>query len=208
MGVYVDVDDFKKTLALEGTTFADEDIELAIQAASAAIDGYKGMRFYPTEETRYYTARPYDTYIAIDDLIGLGTEDTPGTTITVDTNGDGSYDTTWTVGTDFDLDPANAVIGGHPYRRLVLRSLANRSFPTYGRSIKVTGVFGWSEPPAQVRQAAVILTNRLLKRARETPFGILALGQDIGATARLGRLDPDVAFLLDSIPGGRVALFV
>jgi hypothetical protein len=53
-------------------------------------------------------------------------------------------------------------------------------------------------------QAATILAGRYLKRARETPYGIVSVGADALAAARLGRIDPDVAFLLDNI-GGDVA---
>jgi hypothetical protein len=40
-----------------------------------------------------------------------------------------------------------------------------------------------------------------LKRARETPYGIVVVSGDAVAAARLGRIDPDVAFLLDNLPG-------
>jgi hypothetical protein len=52
-----------------------------------------------------------------------------------------------------------------------------------------------------VEQAATILAGRLLKRARETPYGILVVSGDAVSAARLGRIDPDVAFLLDNLPG-------
>lgn len=58
MSLYVDADELKATLNLNQTTFADDDIDRAIAAASRAIDGYKGRRFYRSTETRYYTAEP------------------------------------------------------------------------------------------------------------------------------------------------------
>ena len=72
----------------------------------------------------------------------------------------------------------------------------------------MTGSFGWAEAPAQVRQAAVILAGRFLKRARETPYGLQVVTGDAVALARLGRIDPDVAFLLDTLPGRRRVLLV
>jgi hypothetical protein len=50
-----------------------------------------------------------------------------------------------------------------------------------------------------VTQATTILAGRYLKRARETPYGILTIGTDALAAARLGRIDPDVSFLLDNL---------
>jgi hypothetical protein len=155
--LYVTADELKTTLDLEGT-YADDDIDIACAAASRAIDGYTDSRFYPTTETRYYTARCYDTHIVIDDAVSV-------TSVTVDTDGNGSYDETWVEGTDFYLDPPNAVLVGQPTRRLDLRSQAGRTFPTYARAIKVIGSFGWAETPAQVRQAARILAGRFVKRA-------------------------------------------
>lgn len=215
--LYVTTDQLKTTLELAGTTYADDDIDLACEAASRAIDGYTNSRFYPTTETRYYTATWFgprysdgftneitgssDVWLGIDDAVTV-------TAVTVDTDGNGSYETTWVEGTDFYLDPANAALEGQPSRRLVLRSQAGRTFPSYDRAIKVVGSFGWAAAPAQVRQAAVILAGRFLKRSRETPYGILTVTGDAVAAARLGRIDPDVAFLLDTLPGRKQVLFV
>lgn len=199
--LYVTRDAIKQAAALNGESFADDDIDLAVEAASRAVDGYKGTRFYATAETRYYTAGRYDRWVAIDDLVTL-------TAVTLDEDGDGTYETTWAEGTDFVLDPANAALESRPARRLVLLEQAARAFPVYRRSIKVEGSFGWSGAPALVQQAAKILALRLLVRSRQAPLGIVTVGNEVGATARLGRIDPDVAFLLDQIPGASSPLFV
>lgn len=198
--LYITPTALKATLEIDGS-YADDDIQLACEAASRAIDGYMGTRFYQTTETRYYTASAYADYLDINDLVNL-------TSVTLDTDGNGSYDTTWTEGTDFVLDPANAALEGRPTRRIFLLSQAGRAFPTYNRAVKVVGDFGWSSPPALVQQAAKILASRLLKRARETPYGILTVVADTATAARLGRIDPDVAFLLDQLPAGSSRLLV
>jgi hypothetical protein len=43
----------------------------------------------------------------------------------------------------------------------------------------------------------MIMSVRLMKRAREAPFGVASVGFD-GAAVRIARVDPDVAFLLDN----------
>jgi len=198
---YVELEELKSTLSLQGESYADADLTQALMAASRAIDGHKNTWFYKSEDTRYYTADQGRNWIEIDDLVNLGTIATPTTTITVDTNGDGTYETTWTNGTDFYLEPTNATADGRPFSELVIRSQSGRAFPTYQRAIKIIGVFGWPSVPALVSSATSILAHRWLRRRREAPFGIIATGIETGAVIRLSRTDPDVAFMLDNIKG-------
>jgi hypothetical protein len=198
---YVELEELKFTLNLTGSSFADRDIRVAIESASRSCDGYKNQKFYPATETRYYTAAASDAYVEIDALNTL-------TSVTIDTDGDGTYDTTWTVGTDFILTPENYATDGIPARKLVLLSQAGRRFPGYLKGIKIIGSFGWATTPPNVKQATTILAGRLLKRARETPYGIVVVAGDAVAAARLGRIDPDVAFLLDNLPGTNPLLVV
>lgn len=199
--LYVTSAELKATLSLDGTTFANDDIALACSAASRAIDGYKGQRFYPTTDTREFTGDRNDDWIDIGPVVSVSS-------VTVDEDGSGAYGTSWVAATDFALDPPNAADDGIPYRRLLLLRNAGRRFPCYANSVRVTGSFGWPEAPPQVAQAARILAGRLLKRARETPYGILTVTGDAVTAARLGRIDPDVAFLLDNLPGARTPLMV
>lgn len=198
---YVELEEMKQTLALQGESYADMDIQRALGAASRAIDGYKNTRFFQSEETRYYTPDPCKKWLEIDDLVNLGTVAIPTSTITVDMTGDGVYETTWTDGVDFDLTPDNADLDGQPFSEIVLRPQAGRVFPNYRRSVKITAVFGWPEVPELVLSATSILAHRWLRRRREAPFGVIATGIENGAVIRLSRTDPDVAFMLDNISG-------
>ena len=193
MSTYLSTAELKATLGI-GSTYADADIVVAIDAASRACDGYKSTRFWATTETRYYTACPGEGALAIDEISTVGT-------VAIDMDGDGTYETTWTSGTDFYMDPINAANDSAPYRRIVLYRQAGKRFPSFDNAVRVTGSFGWTTTPPGVEQAATILAGRLLKRARETPYGILVVSGDAVSAARLGRIDPDVAFLLDNLPG-------
>lgn len=186
----------KSTLELTGQTYADADIATAITAASRVIDAYKKTRFYPTTETRYYTAGPSVYNLQIDDL-----STSTGSTVSIDINGDGVYETVWALNTDYYFEPVNAPLEGQPFDRLCIRRQSGRVFPIYQHSIRVDGQFGWATAGAQVIQSTTILAGRYLKRARETPYGIVTVGVDALSAARLGRIDPDVAFLLDNING-------
>jgi hypothetical protein len=195
MTVYVTATVLKTTLGI-GSSYADADIITAVEAASRACDGYKATRFWATTESRYYTGDPCRRSVDIDDVSVSATA-----TVLVDLDGDGTYETTWTNGTDYYLGPINAASDGYPFSKLVLSQTAGKTFPRYDNAIKVTASFGWAAVPGGVTQATSILAGRLLKRSRETPYGILVVSGDAVAAARLGRIDPDVAFLLDNIPG-------
>lgn len=196
--LYVTRDALKDILRLTGESYADVAIDVAVACASDAINAYKGTRYYPTDESRFYTPESSrDQTLFIDDLVTL-------TGLLVDTTGDLSYDEEWTEDVDFVLDPPNAALEGQPKRQIVLLPVANRRFPTTPHAVKVEGTFGWAEAPSLVYQAAVLLANRFLTRTRAAPLGILvATANQTVATARLGGLDKDVAFLLDELPGSR-----
>lgn len=190
---YLSSAELKSTLGI-GSTYADADIGVAINAASRACDGYKNTRFWATTETRYYTGCAGDTDLRIDEVSNWAT-------VSVDMDGDGTHETTWTLGADYYLDPINAPTDSQPWTRIVLYSQSGKRFPMYDNAVKVQGNFGWPSVPAAVTQATSILAGRFLKRARETPYGIVVVSGDAVAAARLGRIDPDVAFLLDNLPG-------
>jgi hypothetical protein len=189
---YITNTQLKNTLEIGTATYADDDITTAIAAASRVIDAYKDTRFYPTAETRRYTANVNECSIQIDDLVTL-------TALKVDMQGDGTYDTTWVVDTDFYLEPINAALDGRPYNQITLRPQGGDIWPPFDYGVQIGGTFGWSTAPYQVTQATTILAGRYLKRARETPYGILTVGTDAVAAARLGKIDPDVSFLLDNL---------
>jgi hypothetical protein len=196
---YVSLAEIKNTLELANLTYADNDLRTAITAASRGIDDYCGRQFTSggTAEVRYYTAS-HATYLPIDDLVSLGTMKT-------DYDGDGVYETTWTVNTDFLLEPQNAPAYSKPYDQIrILYPRSSLRFPPYAGGVQITGQFGWSEPPAAIKQATIILSERLLQRARSAPFGVVGIGFD-NVAVRIPTVDPDVSFLLSPyLRGGGV----
>lgn len=192
--LYVQADELKEILTLQGTEFADLAIDIACETASRQIDSYKNTRYYPTEdETRYYTSDPGDQWIVIDDLSAFDS-------LELDFGDDGTYETTWTQNTQFRLEPINNPTDGRPWNRLVLKR--GYRFPTGDAGIKLTGTFGWSEAPIQVKQAAILLANRFLVRNRQAPLDVLTViaGESV-SLAHLGNIDKDAKFLLDQLPG-------
>jgi hypothetical protein len=192
---YVTRDELKEILLIQNETYADLAIDIAIESASRMCDAYKQTRFYPTAETRFYSPRWGGTEVYVDDLI-------EATAVHVDDQADGTYATQWIEGVDFYLNPTNAPLEEQPSTVLILRQQANRRFPRYARGLRIQGTFGWATTPILVKQAAILLANRYLTRTRSAPLGLLvATANEAVTAARLGRIDPDVAELLDRVTG-------
>lgn len=192
---YVDVDVLKKSISLQGTDFADEDIENTIAAVSEWIDGETDRTFNAADtsepddetldETRLFT--PGDSrYAAIDDI-------TTVRSVLID-RGDGTYSEEWELDTDYQLQPLNAAAKNVPYTTIAAKP--GRSFPCQLGSLKVTGRYGWPATPAGIVEATSILTSKYLVRKRDAPMGVVVAGMEVGAIARIGGSDPDVRALL------------
>jgi len=184
MTSYITPADLKASLSLEDQSYADQDVELAIAAASRGIDGMTGRRFYKDQDAnriRYYTPTRHDT-LHINDLVELTTRRVDGEE--------------WEEG-DYRLLPLNAAADGHPYTTII--PVGRRRFPAgVVGGVEVVGRFGWPEVPDAVKAATSILATKLLKRTREAPFGVVAFALDDGTAIRIARNDPDVRFLVDS----------
>lgn len=188
---YVSREELKRTLVLSGLSYADEDIDVSIAAASRAVDDYTGRRFYTvyTESVRFYT--PRWSKVDIDDII------TVTDVSVIDMSG---AEVALTEGTDYSLYPPNADQVYKPYEAIwMLRTISYPAYvwdPVTPDQLRVTGIFGWPVVPAGVVAATTILATRILRRQREAPFGIVTVGIETGATAYIREHDPDVKNLL------------
>lgn len=189
---YITPEELKAARDISSYSSADGQIPLAITAASRAIDNACGRRFYldaDADQVRYYTPDRPDR-LMIDDIVTV-------TSLETDNNGDGTFEYTWTAGSDFVTEPVNAAADAKPYTQLVKRENGTYWFPCYAQSVKVTGRFGWPSVPDAIKQATLILAVRYLTRAREATFGVLSVGGPVDGTAmRIARTDPDVFELI------------
>lgn len=179
---YLAPEELKKTLSLSGTSFANEDVQSAVLAASVAIDNHCGrsFRFAVADSTRRYTALS-DDWVAVHDLQAVPTSITVngGTAIVADT--------------DYWLDPVPAAYPGPPYA--TLRRITTGFSRGTSHGVVVVGRFGWPSVPEPIVAATRIIAARMLRRIREAPFAILPFG-DQGEAMRMTQADPDVRFLL------------
>lgn len=172
-------------------TLDDATLQMALDAATGQVDNYCGRSFAIAATTRYYYPEN-GGYVVVDPIAN-----STGLTVTVDQNNDGVYEQTWTVGTDYRLDPVNAVAEGDPWTRLT--AVGSKRFPVIASrpSVAVAGNFGWpgGAAPAGVKHATLLQASRLWKR-KDAPFGV-AGSVEFGSEVRLlAKLDPDVESLL------------
>lgn len=191
---YAELEQFKSTAALTGTSFVDAEARRFLISASRAVDDYCTgssrfrRRFWAdadATQVRYYETDD-SSLLELDDIVTV-------TSVAVDLAGGTTYGTSLTAGVDFDAAPYNAAANGKPFDTLRIRRGGSHSFPTDPRSIKVTGKFGWPTVPTPVVDATILQAGRYMAR-KDAPFGVLGVGGD--NPIRIGRLDPDIASLL------------
>jgi hypothetical protein len=173
---YCTLDQVRSHLGYKTTeTSNNAGIDAAIDAASRLIDAHCGRRFWQdgtvvTREFWAYSPR----CVEVDDI-----STTTGLVVKIDDDGDGTFETTLTITTDFFLIPANAAdrVPVWPYEEVWLAD--NYSFPrlSNGRpGVQVTAKFGWPAVPDDVEFACIIQAAQLFK-AKEAIFGAIALGE-------------------------------
>jgi len=176
------------------TTTYDSILENVIEAVSRWIDHWTGRRFYAVTETRYFSAE-WPTMLEIDDLLSV-------TSLKTDKDGDRVYEDTWAA-TDYDREPLNASLDAQPYTRLRVTPNGQFTFPAVRKGVEIAGSWGYAATtPDQVNEACLIQSSRVYQR-KDAPFGI-AGAPEIGQTAVIPRLDPDVKMLLDAFQRVRI----
>jgi hypothetical protein len=188
---YASLSEFKSAIGITDST-DDTPLQSVLDATDALIDLYcdRKQGFGTATETRYYNADAWD-YVLIDDLVSV-------TTLTTDDLADGTYSTTWTAGTDYNLSPPNAALDGWPYTQIDASVTYPKNFPyDIYRGVKVVGVFGWPAVPQAVKQAALIQAGAVWM-SRSAPAGVVG-SADLGGLIRMTRaLHPEAQVLLES----------
>lgn len=158
-------------------TTDDTRISDAINSASRSIEKFCHRQF---NAAGVVSARVYypDGYCltAVDDF-----STTSGLVVKTDEDGDGTYETTWTLNTDVQLEPLNGVVDGEtgwPFWQL--RTVGAKRFPCVLADsiapLQVTANWGWTAVPASVKQACLILASNYFRLAG-APFGVAGYDQ-------------------------------
>ncbi|NBS93333.1 MAG: hypothetical protein EBT27_06340 [Betaproteobacteria bacterium] len=187
---YALLSEFKAAVNITDST-DDSALQSVLDATDTLIDLYCDRKtgFGTATETRYYTAENYQ-YCLTDDLVSI-------TTLQTDDDANGTYETTWTSGTDYVLAPRNAALDGFPYTEIDTSVTWPRNFPKdVYLGVKVVGVFGFPSVPAAVKQAEIIQAGAVWN-SRTAPFGVIG-SADLGGILRMSRaLHPEAALILE-----------
>jgi len=160
------------SIAVADTDY-DNDLERAVEAASRMIDDYCGRIFYDTGSASAKTFRAHSPYRL--DVPDFST--TTGLVVKTDTTDDGTFDTTWTITTDFTVETGSYTLAGRPYVKVLTTN--TYLFPTIGRRrrVEVTAQWGWAAVPVEVEQTCLLVAAELWRR-KDAPFGVAGFGPD------------------------------
>ena len=167
---YCTLQDVKDRLELTTTDATrDSNISLILADVSRWIENECGRFFYPSTETRYYTAVNTGV-VNVDDLLSV-------TTLKTDGDGDRTYETTWS-STDYDLMPYNHT----PKRWIEIAPKGLYTFPLTRKGVQIIGSFGFAtNVPGPIREACILKTVQLYKRrasGQTTSTGNQAMGSN------------------------------
>lgn len=171
-------------------------LESMVEAASRSIDRIANRRFYLDANASARAYRVSSPIVLFTDDIGT----TSGLVVKTDDDGDGIFETTLTLNTDYIMDPLTALDLGRPYTQVTMVT-NTQTFPIFPGlfqnglrpGVQVTARWGWPSVPDDINQACLILTADLYKR-KDSPGGILGLG-DLGAI-RMSPLGRDVTAMV------------
>jgi hypothetical protein len=174
---YVGPDELKDRLGITDTS-DDSIIADVCSATSRWIDQFCGRHFFRMTDTRTY--QPEDIWLLnTDDLVSV-------TTLKIDTDGDGVYETTWTSGTDYMLKVGERSFNTgqygepRPYTQIQVLKGGGTFFPftwafTHPDRVQITGVFGWPQVPSAIHQAALLIASDWFK-LKDAPWGVAGMG--------------------------------
>ncbi len=185
---YCTLAEVKAALRITDST-DDTLLENAVEGASRRVDGYCGRWFYKTSSTALGVFA-FDAYnVPIRDIANTSV------TVKTDDDGDGTYETTWTQNTDYQLYPLVATLNSQPYNRIV--AVGAKSYPIFLSPskplIEVTAEFGWNAVPDDIREATILLAMRGFARLNAA-LGVVGFA-DMAIQVRA--VDPDVRDLLN-----------
>jgi hypothetical protein len=184
----------------------DTAIEQAVEAASRQIDDYTGRRFWQdsTVQTReFYADDPSELRSVAGAVMDIST--TTGLVVKIDSDDNGTYATTLTVGTHFVVTPLNAADDGEPFTGIrLVDSVYTFPMSSSGRpGVQVTAQFGWAAVPDPVVQACIV-QSVLLFKAADAAMGGLSFGDGSFMRVR-GGLNPVASTLIERYAFPRIA---
>jgi hypothetical protein len=186
---YITLAGLKNYLKIDDSV-EDTLLEQIIESASRSIDRIANRRFYLDGSATARTYRPVGNMRVIVDDIGT----TTGLILKTDPNSSGVYQTTFTLNSDYIVEPTNALAKGRPINYLTIVGGTAMSLPVnYWPQVEVTARWGWPSVPDDIEQATYILSADLYKR-KDSIGGVLGLSE-LGAI-RMSPLGRDITSMV------------
>lgn len=187
---YCTTDQVREELGDDGQRLSVNLLDKAVNAASRAVEQWTGRRFWQDPAPVARTFRPEFRHRV--DVPDIST--TAGLLVATDPAGAGTFGTSWTLDTDFELGPENADADGGAFAWWELMAVGSLWFPlARRRSLRVTAQWGWSAVPDQVMEATILRAVAIFKR-KDAVYGVADFGEF--GPVRITRADPDVMDLL------------
>lgn len=186
---YITLAGLKNYLKIDDSV-EDALLEQIIESASRSIDRIANRRFYLDANVSARTYRPIGNLRVIIDDVGT----TTGLVLKTDPDANGVYQTTFTLNSDYIVEPTNALAKGKPITYLTIVGPTALSLPVnYWPQVEVTARWGWPAVPDDIEQATYILSADLYKR-KDSIGGVLGLSE-LGAI-RMSPLGRDIAAIV------------
>lgn len=166
----------------------DAELQLAVTAASRAIDRATDRQFGKTDstETRTFEARwsrRLGLYVVdVDDIMTA-----TGLVVTVSSSAVTAY----------RKYPLNADKQGRPWEQIALGSATPDTLGSGPPTVDITATFGWSAVPATIKNACLLEASRFFAD-KNAPFGVAGSPDQGNELRLLAKVHPDVEVMLTS----------
>lgn len=167
---YLSLDALKRSVNLTSTD-ADVELRQVLEGATRTINDETHRTFQPYTATLYFDAIHSDYLTFPVDLLAI-------TSLKTDDDGEGVYENTWTVNTDYILSPVNAAASKEPFWKIErARYNPTYSFPqSIQRGIQIVGLWGyWLDlvTLTPTTSEAIDLTETVIDVSASSPIEVL-----------------------------------
>jgi len=170
---YVTPAELKDYMSYQGSA-QDARMTSVCAAVSREIEDWCHRQFNQAAAATARIYEPLDSCkVFVDDFFT-----TSGLVIASDDNDDGVFENTWTAA-DYQLRPLNGLrngLPGWPFWEIRAVGFSKRFYYTRHASVQVTAQWGWSDIPAPVKEAALMLAADTFQ-TKDSRFGIAGSDQ-------------------------------
>jgi len=192
--LYADIGSYQRYGIPSGAALDADDVTVAlalIESASRAIDSATRRKFYNRIATRYLRGDGWRTLELDEDLISLSA-------LLVDEDGDRVYEITLAESTDYELGNTDNEDDSEPPFDVIrlLEDASISAFPRGRRSVKVTGIWGYSAAVAAMLTSAGVAVTGTLADAADTTLATSAVASPEIAAGMTLKIESEQVYIL------------